>query len=54
LVFLKTDKTVKGKNKNQEEFSNSAVMISRISNGKITRMQRYIFDTDVAKRVWQG
>ena len=43
---------VKGRNKNMEEFSNSGVSIIHIRKGKVTMMRIYIFDLEVAKRVW--
>jgi ketosteroid isomerase-like protein len=44
--------SVKGKNRNREEFSNSGISVIHLTGGKVTLMRVYIFDLDIAKHVW--
>jgi ketosteroid isomerase-like protein len=44
--------SVKGENRNQEKFTNGGVSVIHLSRGKVTLMRVYIFDGEVAKRVW--
>jgi ketosteroid isomerase-like protein len=45
--------SVNGKNRYKEEFTNRGVSIIHLAKGKVTRMRVYIFDTDIANRVWR-
>jgi ketosteroid isomerase-like protein len=44
--------SVRGKNRHQVEFSNNGVSVIHLRGGKISLMRVYIFDIEVAKRVW--
>jgi ketosteroid isomerase-like protein len=43
---------VEGENRNQEKFTNSGVSIIHLVAGKVALMRVYIFDIEVANRVW--
>ena len=46
--------SVKGQNRDKEEFTNRGVSIIHLIRGKVTLMRVFMFDTDTAKRVWGG
>jgi ketosteroid isomerase-like protein len=44
--------SVRGKNRDREEFTNRGISVIHLKNGKVSMMRVYIFDLEIAKKVW--